>query len=175
MPSFVHYWQYGGGCLVTNFVPRVNRKSHGYLVGCPWRGGNRNLALLLLLSFSSLRWGAFWPAQSGSVLIPSAQELGFPALGWLGKGTLVGTFFCSREDEWKFKYVSLPTWVFTQDDAEFGFFSSKCCKSDSFHQECPLDPPFLWMAWLAHPPWKKKKVTPQYNQTQYASAMLFTK
>lgn len=37
MPSFVHYWQYGGGCLVTNFVPRVNRKSHGYLVGSPWQ------------------------------------------------------------------------------------------------------------------------------------------
>lgn len=30
-PLSVHYWQYGGSCLLTNFVPRVNRKSHGYL------------------------------------------------------------------------------------------------------------------------------------------------
>lgn len=79
MPSFVHYWQYGSGCLVTNFVPRVNRKSHGYLVGRPWRKQKSCFAVVVKFLLSEVR--AFWSAKSGSVLIPSAQELGFPALG----------------------------------------------------------------------------------------------
>lgn len=173
LPSFVHYWQYSGGCLVTNVVPQVNRKSHGYLVGSPWQWRKQKFCFVVKYLLSEMRCLPGW-SQSGLVLIPSAQEQGFQALGWLGQGALVGTFLCSGEDEWKFKYVSLPTWEFTQGDTKFGFFSSKGCKS--LHQECPLDPRFLWMAWLAHPPWNRKKAPPnQYNQTQYASAMLFIK
>lgn len=51
MPSFVHYWQYGGGCLVTNFVPRVNRKSHGYLVGSPWQWRKQKFCFVVVVKY----------------------------------------------------------------------------------------------------------------------------
>lgn len=183
VPSFVHYWQYGGGCLVTNFVPRVNRKSHGYLVGSPWQWRKQKFALLLLFSISSLRRGAFWlvtvwlgahPTGSGAGLKLWADWLG---LGWLIRSGL-WTFFCSREDEWKFKYVSLPTWILLR------MTQSLASSLPSAANQTLSIKNVLWThifsEWLGWPiplekEKKKKKQTPQYNQTQYASAMLFIK
>lgn len=154
--------------------PQVNRKSHGYLVGSPWQWRKQKFCFVVKYLLSEMRCLPGW-SQSGLVLIPSAQELGFQALGWLGQGALVGTFLCSGEDEWKFKYVSLPTWEFSQGDTEFGFFSSKGCKS-LFPSRMSSGPTFSLNGLAGPSPWNRKKHPPnQYNQTQYASAMLFIK
>lgn len=128
--------------------PKSLRKSHGYLVGSPWQWrkpiiSNFFVKHLLLVTV--------W-------LIPCAGEQGSPNCRLMrSRGS--GRDILQQLRRWgKFKYVSLPTWEFTQNDTEFGFFSSGCCRPNFFHWECPLDPCSLWMAWLAPSPSKQKKV-----------------
>lgn len=138
--------------------PKSLRKSHGYLFESPWQWRKRMFRIFFFfrLVSPSLGWTVSWSQSglAGSSHVLESWVVQTP--GWWGQEALVRTFFSSWEDEWKFKYVSLPTWVFTQNDTEFGFLSSGCCSCNSLHWECPLDPCSL--NGLAGPiPLKQKK------------------
>lgn len=144
MPSFVHYWQYGGGCLVTNFVPRVNRKSHGYLVGSPWQWRKQKFALLLLLSISSLRRGAFWLVTVWLGAHPKGSGAGLSNSGLIRSRGSGGGFFSAAEkmNENSSMFPCQPEYLLRMTQS-LASSLQVLHKSDSFHQKCPLDPHFL--------------------------------
>lgn len=178
VPSFVHYWQYGGGCLVTNSVPQVNRKSHGYLVGSPWQWRKQKFALLLLLSISSLRRGAFWLVTVWLGAHPKCSGAGLSSSGLIRSRGSGGDIFLQQRRWMKIQVCFLANlniysgwrrvWLLLFQVLQIRLFPSKMSSGPTFS-----------LNGLAGPsPLKKKKSNPpppQYNQTQYASAMLFIK
>lgn len=165
-------WQYGGGCFITNSVPRVTKE-------VTWLSSWKSLAveetdisgfvnhLLLwdeLTPGRSLAWPApptCWRARLSKLQADEVKRL------WEGHSSAA-----EKTNENSSMFPCQPERSLRR--AEFGSSSSGCCGPRPFHGERPLDPCSLCMAWLLapSPSEQKKSKKSQYNQTQYASAMV---
>lgn len=152
--------------------PESLKKSHGYLVGSPWQWRKQIFPVLLSISFSGMNCllVAVWLGR----LLPTCwrarlSKLQADEVKRLQEGH---SSAAEKTNENSSMFPCQPECSLRR--AEFGSSSSGCCGPRPFHGERPLDPCSLCMAWLLAPsPSKQKKSKKsQYNQTQYASAMV---
>lgn len=158
-------WQYGGGCFITNFVPRVTKE-------VTWLSSWKSLAvketgisgfvkhLLLWDELSpgrSLAWPApptCWRARLSKLQADEVKRL------WEGHSSAA-----EKMNENSSMFPCQPERSLRR--AEFGSSSSGCCRPRPFHGECPLDPCSLCRAWLAPSPSKQKKSKKNPNITRH--------